>query len=419
VVSRVHTYVSTGADEAQAGSPMWGERAGVKGKRAMRAVLIGSSGLVLGREYALDAPVVTIGRRDENTIVIKDPTVSRKHAEIYRDGESLFIVDKGSTSGITVNGQLISGQQPLRDGDRIGIGSSAVFLIQLQPAEDKTIAFSQHDLSEQGKTQFITREMGDPRAMPSAPGGPPPSMQDNRRPSEPQIPNAPPPPMAPASPRQEPVSPPPASPSFSAPPPSFAPPSSAPSWNDPPRQEPPAPDFAPPRPSVDLGGAPFSPPTMPDMPRSHPELGAPGMGQPPLAPDFGPPRFDSPPPPGGNFPPVSAVSEFAPNNPSSPSNPNIGGAPPQFGAPPPSFSSPPPPSFASPPPPAGQPPMPMQMGQQQFGANAPGPMMSPPPPPAAPARGGRMGLIIALIVVIILVVIAAVVVGLLLTGRLG
>lgn len=397
----------------------------------MRAVLIGSSGLVLGREYALDAPVVTIGRRDENTIVIKDPTVSRKHAEIFRDGESLYIVDKGSTSGITINGQLISGQQPLRDGDRIGIGSSAVFLIQLQPAEDRTIAFSQHDLGEQSRTQFITREMGDPRAMPASPGGPPPSMQDNRRPNETLIQNSPLPPPTPASPpRAEPVSPPPSAspafapppqastppPSFSpppaqaaAPPPSFAPPSAAPSWNEPPRPESTMSDFGAPRPSVDLGGPSFPPPTMPDAPRSHPEMAGAGMNQPPLAPSFGAPRFDSPPPPPGGV--------FAPNNPGGSNTPPPGGAPPQFGGQAPNFPQSPAPAFSSPPSPLGQPPSPM--GGAQFGGSAPAPMMAPPPPPPAAARGSRTGLIIALVVVIILVVIAAVVVGLLLTGRLG
>lgn len=326
----------------------------------MRAVLIGSSGLVLGREYALDAPVVTIGRRDENTIVIKDPTVSRRHAEIHREGESFSIVDKGSTSGITVNGQLVSGQHPLRDGDRIGIGSSAVFLIQLQPAEDQTIAFSQHQFADSGKTQFITRELGDPRAVPGGPSAPTPATPEPYRPNETVIQNAP----------------------ASSPPP-VAPPRAAP-------------DFAPPRPSVDLGGSPLAPPTKPEMPRARPGVSpSPGMSQPPAppSPDLGP-RFDAPPPPGGNYPPMSAVSEFAPNAPGNPHIPPPGGAP-QFGAPP-AFSQPPAP------------------------VNVPAPMMAPPPPPpAAPSRGGRVGLVIALVVVIILVLIAAVVVGLLLTGRLG
>ena len=398
----------------------------------MRAVLIGSSGLVLGREYPLDASVVTIGRRDENMIVIKDPTVSRKHAEIRREGDALVIVDKGSTSGITINGQVIAGPHPLRDGDRIGIGSSAVFLIQLQPVEDKTISFAQQQFGEANRTQFITRDLGDPRAS-AAPNAQPSGPQGGQRPGETMIQHTPfaPPAPPPPSPRPAPASPPSPAPSF-APPPSAAP--AGQGWGEPPRAQQPAPDFAPPRPSVDLGGPPLSPPTMPDMPRTRPEVNAPlGMGQPPAPPDFGQ-RFDTPPPPpGGNLPPISAVTEFAPSGPSNPGNPLAGGPMPQFGNQQPQFGGAPP-QFGGPPQFGNQPQQfggaPPQFGNQQpqFGGPAPqfgnqqggpGPMMSPPPPPSAAAGGGRAGLVIALIVVVILVLIAAVVVGVLLTGKLG
>jgi predicted component of type VI protein secretion system len=132
----------------------------------MRAVLLGSSGPVLGREYPLDADLVTIGRRDENAIVIKDPTVSRKHAEIRRAGDDFLVVDKNSTSGVLLNGVPISGEQRLKDGDRLGIGMSAVFLVQLQPAEDATVTFAQPQFGDRERTQFVTRtELDDPRGI--------------------------------------------------------------------------------------------------------------------------------------------------------------------------------------------------------------------------------------------------------------
>lgn len=132
----------------------------------MRAALLGSGGLVLGREYPLDADLVTIGRRDENAIVIKDPTVSRKHAEIRREGDHFLVVDKNSTSGVLLNGVPISGEQRLKDGDRLGIGMSAVFLVQLQPAEEATVTFSQPQSGDRERTQFVTRtELDDPRGI--------------------------------------------------------------------------------------------------------------------------------------------------------------------------------------------------------------------------------------------------------------
>lgn len=142
---------------------------------------------MLGREYPLDASVITIGRRDENMIVIKDSTVSRNHAEIRQSGDDYVLVDKGSTSGVTVNGTLIEGQYHLRDGDRIGIGGSAVFLTQLQPIEGKTITFSSSQLADGGRTQFISRDrLEDPRA--SVPSSTVPFMSPSvSRPVETQI----------------------------------------------------------------------------------------------------------------------------------------------------------------------------------------------------------------------------------------
>lgn len=140
----------------------------------MRAALIGSGGSVLGREYPLDASIVTIGRRDENAIVIKDPTVSRKHAEIRRDGDAFVVVDKDSTSGVLLNGEPVTGEQRLRDGDRLGIGMSAVFLVQLQPDEAATITFAPPQAGDQGRTQFVTRtDLGDPRGIAAEPPMPP------------------------------------------------------------------------------------------------------------------------------------------------------------------------------------------------------------------------------------------------------
>ncbi len=134
----------------------------------MRATLIGSAGPVAGREYTLDAPVVTIGRRDENDIVIKDPTISRKHAEIRQAGGGLILVDKGSTSGTLVNGAPVSGEQPLRDGDIVTIGNNAAFAVQIHPDDRPTVAFSREDLP--GLATAPRASASEPPASPRAGG---------------------------------------------------------------------------------------------------------------------------------------------------------------------------------------------------------------------------------------------------------
>ncbi len=66
---------------------------------------------------------VGIGRLSTNDVVLSDPNVSRRHAELRREGDRWVIVDLGSTNGTTVNGKLAK-EHALRDGDRISFGTS-------------------------------------------------------------------------------------------------------------------------------------------------------------------------------------------------------------------------------------------------------------------------------------------------------
>jgi pSer/pThr/pTyr-binding forkhead associated (FHA) protein len=67
---------------------------------------------------------VTIGRGDDNDVVIRDdPRISRHHAQLTGTAAGHEIVDLGSTNGITVNGQRVS-RTVLRDGDRIQLGDT-------------------------------------------------------------------------------------------------------------------------------------------------------------------------------------------------------------------------------------------------------------------------------------------------------
>jgi adenylate cyclase len=66
----------------------------------------------------LDKDVVTIGRDHRNDVVIERPSVSRKHAQLARDGEGWRVVDVGSAYGTRVN-DLGHTDKILKDGDRI------------------------------------------------------------------------------------------------------------------------------------------------------------------------------------------------------------------------------------------------------------------------------------------------------------
>jgi hypothetical protein len=69
---------------------------------------------------------VTIGRNPECDIVLNDPHVSKRHAEVRRDADDatkFTLVDLGSLNGTKLNGAGVKQPRDLADGDTIVIGS--------------------------------------------------------------------------------------------------------------------------------------------------------------------------------------------------------------------------------------------------------------------------------------------------------
>jgi pSer/pThr/pTyr-binding forkhead associated (FHA) protein len=89
-------------------------------KAAWVKVLVGRNE---GREVVIDKPAALVGRDELADIpIFGDPSVSRHHATIYRQGGHYLIQDQGAPAGTIVNGQRVS-QQYLQDGDEIQLGS--------------------------------------------------------------------------------------------------------------------------------------------------------------------------------------------------------------------------------------------------------------------------------------------------------
>lgn len=78
--------------------------------------------IVNGINYDLVEQVVTIGRGPDNTILIDDPSVSGKHAELRRAAQTYQLRDLGSTNGTRVNGTT-TGEITLHPGDRVRFGA--------------------------------------------------------------------------------------------------------------------------------------------------------------------------------------------------------------------------------------------------------------------------------------------------------
>src|SRR5262245_13725735 len=75
--------------------------------RVTRFVLRIESGERQGEQVPLSEGVLQVGRRPECGLVLKDGSVSGKHAEVRVAGEKVEVVDLGSTNGTRVSGEKI------------------------------------------------------------------------------------------------------------------------------------------------------------------------------------------------------------------------------------------------------------------------------------------------------------------------
>ncbi len=95
----------------------------------MRAFLTGQHG-----NLPVPAGSNILGRGQDCGLRIDDPRLSRHHARLLHDADSLIIEDLGSTNGVLVNGELIQGKKNLISGDTVVCGP-CVFTVALDPTQ--------------------------------------------------------------------------------------------------------------------------------------------------------------------------------------------------------------------------------------------------------------------------------------------
>lgn len=92
-----------------------------------------------GEEFSLSEIDNTIGRTDDNFILLSDASISRHHAKIFREGERYTMMDLGSSNGSRHNGKPVTMPVVLAPGDRVHFGNvEFVFApghIDINPAE--------------------------------------------------------------------------------------------------------------------------------------------------------------------------------------------------------------------------------------------------------------------------------------------
>lgn len=85
------------------------------------AVLVVTQGAAAGSRFELSGIRVTLGRHPDSDIFLDDITVSRNHAEIYREGLVPRVKDMGSLNGTYLNSHRVE-EAGLKDGDELQIG---------------------------------------------------------------------------------------------------------------------------------------------------------------------------------------------------------------------------------------------------------------------------------------------------------
>jgi pSer/pThr/pTyr-binding forkhead associated (FHA) protein len=131
------------------------------------------------KDYPFRSRSITIGRREDNTIVLDNPQVSSYHARIDKAGSEYVLTDLQSTNGTLVNNENVFSRR-LQHGDRIRIGQHFLLFVGTErakvKAETENIPLNQtviigakpksreiSRLSEMERPEFGTSEIKSPR----------------------------------------------------------------------------------------------------------------------------------------------------------------------------------------------------------------------------------------------------------------
>jgi transcriptional regulator with GAF, ATPase, and Fis domain len=104
-----------------------------------------------GKVFELTEAEVTIGRDAMNHVILLDPSVSRRHSLIKREGEGFKVLDLESFNGTFVNGVPVA-QHLLEHCDHVAIG-------------DVLLLFLQHEVQDNAETSLVRFDEGDVRVQ--------------------------------------------------------------------------------------------------------------------------------------------------------------------------------------------------------------------------------------------------------------
>src|SRR5580704_4737088 len=93
----------------------------------MAKLVVLSEGMT-GQSYELKVEKTTVGRVEDNTFQIAQPSVSSHHCEVLLRGNEVVVKDLNSTNGTFINGQQVSGESVLKAGEVLRLGQVEIRL---------------------------------------------------------------------------------------------------------------------------------------------------------------------------------------------------------------------------------------------------------------------------------------------------
>lgn len=89
--------------------------------------------------------VITIGRGENNDVILDDPKVSRHHIQVIQTDDGQYRLADFGRNGSYVNGKKITGEVPLNEGDIIRIGNTLIpWMRYFQESGPEDEDFSDH-----------------------------------------------------------------------------------------------------------------------------------------------------------------------------------------------------------------------------------------------------------------------------------
>ena len=123
--------ISLGRTDDDLGDDLYPDSASFGALPPGSALLLVMRGPNAGSRFRLDGELTTAGRHPDSDIFLDDVTVSRRHAEFYRQGARFTVRDVGSLNGTYVNRERIE-EAELAGGDEVQIGKFRLLFLTSQ-----------------------------------------------------------------------------------------------------------------------------------------------------------------------------------------------------------------------------------------------------------------------------------------------